>query len=102
MKRASLANKVCGVQSHNRHFWPAEEVAAVMSACTQTMHKNKVHFGTQKYDAPPQTPEFSVSPILNTRSETFEAFLALDATLKFRNHELSQHQGFSEYFMNSI
>lgn len=47
------------------------------------MYKNKVHFETQKYYAPLQTPVFSVSQILNTRSEPFEAFLALDSTLKF-------------------
>lgn len=102
------------MQSQNRDFWPAEDVAAVMTAYIQAalycslgyvrMYKNKeVHFEKQnKYRVPPQMPVFCVSLILNTRSDLFEVFLALDPTLKFWNSELSQHWNFSEYFTNCI
>lgn len=41
--------KVCHVQSHNRHFWPAEEVAAVMPVCTYTMLQDMLECTKTKF-----------------------------------------------------
>lgn len=91
MERASLViKKTCCVQSQSQDFPPAEEVAAVVTACRQAvlyyslgyvrMYKNKTILKSKTNTTFPLKHLHFVYLILTIRSDPFEVFLALDPT----------------------